>query len=437
MPISRSRKEPGAWVAKYRLTLFFAMTAVLVIAIATMTVNRVVGDLAEDNLIRIAEENTAQDALHIQSMMRGGHSGLGMPSDPDMAEAKGMEGMQQHKPLTLESLAGPEGLSATFPVLTEGLNIVKFNLLDLDGMAVWSSDPATVGVSKWENPLYRKALAGGVSSNLAKNYSVAQPDGAVRRTDVVETYTPLTDTPSGQVVGVMEIYKDISGDVALQVDEAKITVLWTTVGAMGGLFLALFGFVLAADVIISRSRKRELITVEEANQTLEGRVHRRTRALEDANRSLVDAQDQLVRTEKLATIGQMAGSVAHDLRNPLGGIKNAVYYLKRKVGTSELAQSNPKISQFLGIINQEVEHSNQIITDLLGFAHVKAPTLAPLNLEAVIEETLSRMEVRQDVCVIKGFDAGLPNFLADGELLQRVFINLVTNAQHACPRVEI
>ena len=153
MPISRSRKEPGAWVAKYRLTLFFAMTAVLVIAIATMTVNRVVGDLAEDNLIRIAEENTARDALHIQSMMRGGHSGLGMPSDPDMAEAKGTEGMQQHKPLTLESLAGPEGLSATFPVLTEGLNIVKFNLLDLDGMAVWSSDPATVGVSKWENPL--------------------------------------------------------------------------------------------------------------------------------------------------------------------------------------------------------------------------------------------------------------------------------------------
>ena len=55
---------------KYRLTLLFAATAMVVIAIAAIVVNHITGNLAEDNLIRSAEEDTARDGLHIQSMMR-------------------------------------------------------------------------------------------------------------------------------------------------------------------------------------------------------------------------------------------------------------------------------------------------------------------------------------------------------------------------------
>ena len=57
---------------KYRLTLMFALTAIVVTSIAAVIVNRVIGNLAEDNLVRTAEENTAQDAVHLQAMMRTG-----------------------------------------------------------------------------------------------------------------------------------------------------------------------------------------------------------------------------------------------------------------------------------------------------------------------------------------------------------------------------
>ena len=74
---------------KYRLTLAFALTAVIAIALATTTVNWVIGNLAEDNLVRIAEENTARDGVHIQSMMAVGSQ----HSMPGMAATGGQRSM--------------------------------------------------------------------------------------------------------------------------------------------------------------------------------------------------------------------------------------------------------------------------------------------------------------------------------------------------------
>ena len=156
-------------------------------------------------------------------------------------------------------------------------------------------------------------------------------------------------------------------------------------------------------------------------------------ALRDRNEQLLEAQEQLVRTEKLAVVGQLAGCVAHDLRNPLGAIKNAVYYLKGKLGASELAKSNPRIGQFLQILDEQVERSNTVITDLIDFSRVILPSLSSTVLENVIESTLSSMEVNDNVHIIKRFDADLPEVLADGNRLQRVFMNLVMNAQDSMP----
>ena len=60
-------------MSKFRLTWMFVAVSVVVISIATVIVTRVVGNLAEDNLVRVAEENAARDAIHIQSMLRGHH----------------------------------------------------------------------------------------------------------------------------------------------------------------------------------------------------------------------------------------------------------------------------------------------------------------------------------------------------------------------------
>ena len=101
-----------------------------VIAVAAIIVNHVIGDLAENNLVRMAEENTTRDAVHMEAMMRRGGAAHAMAFDG----ATSSDGtMQQPMLLDLETLTGPEGLSRTFPMLAEGLNVVKFNLFDLNG----------------------------------------------------------------------------------------------------------------------------------------------------------------------------------------------------------------------------------------------------------------------------------------------------------------
>ena len=129
--------------------------------------------LAEKNLIRVTEENTARDAAHFLSMLGGqqpsGHSArtesvpsmggaVQVASDTTgapmaMGTGQGMEHGLSTEPLTLDFLAGPRGLSADFSGLVQGLNIFKFNLFDLEGNAVWSTDPAFIGATKRESPL--------------------------------------------------------------------------------------------------------------------------------------------------------------------------------------------------------------------------------------------------------------------------------------------
>ena len=397
----------GAQVRKYLLPL---LLAVAVAAIGPVIATHIAGDISENNLVSIAEQNSSRDALHIQSLMRG----LGEPA-----------------PLRLKSSLVPEAFSGTFPTIVEQLNLAKLSLFDLNGKVIWSTDHATPGTSVWESPLFRKAAATRTSSKLLRDYDVIDFDGAPGQADVVETYVPILNDPSGRVIGVMALYRDVSSDMALQVNGTKSAVLWSTAATMGLLILVLFGTVIVADLTNHRSRRTEIAAIEEANRDLQEQVRIRSQELENADRQLAEARDRLLRVEKLASIGQMAGSVAHGLRNPLGSIKNAAYYLKRRLGASELARSNPRIEQFLEIIERQVDRSHQIITDLMAFACVNGPTLSPTNLGVVIENTLSGMQLRDNLRILKQFDSHLPEVSADGEQLHRVFMNLIMNAQEA------
>lgn len=89
------------------------------------------------------------------------------------------------------------------------------------------------------------------------------------------------------------------------------------------------------------------------NDILEIRVQERTKQLQEA-------QEELVRKEKLSILGQLSGSVGHELRNPLGVISNAVYFLKMV-----LADADETVREYLDIIKHEIDNSQQIITDLL------------------------------------------------------------------------
>ena len=122
---TEAKKAGQRGLRRYRLTLAFVFTALVVTAVASIVVNLVIGDLAEANLNRIAEENTARDTVHILSMMRmmepmvDQHPMDGMSSAEATDSGNAMQHGQQPMPLTLEFLASPEGLSRSYPMLVE------------------------------------------------------------------------------------------------------------------------------------------------------------------------------------------------------------------------------------------------------------------------------------------------------------------------------
>ena len=155
--------------------------------------------------------------------------------------------------------------------------------------------------------------------------------------------------------------------------------------------------------------------------------------LQIANMELRKAQEELVRSERLAAIGQLAGGVGHELRNPLGAIKNAAYYIRERLARSELAQKEPRVMEFLNIMDEEINASTKIINDLLGFSRVGKPSVSPTQIKDIIEDALSHTTIPEGIELIKKLEAELPQIEIDASQIQQVLVNIISNAVQAMP----
>jgi len=149
------------------------------------------------------------------------------------------------------------------------------------------------------------------------------------------------------------------------------------------------------------------------------------------NEQLNDAQEQLVRTEKLAAVGTLASGVSHELRNPLSAIKNAVFLLKRKLSKKAMPDIDEKIIKFLDIMDKEIDRCSKIINDLLGFTRVTKPTRFSADINAVVNEALSRVDISKNIKLSKSLQPDLPMIMIDANQIGQVLINLVENACQA------
>lgn len=182
-----------------------------------------------------------------------------------------------------------------------------------------------------------------------------------------------------------------------------------------------------------QTSEEELRASNEELQATEEELRATNEELQTANEELRDTQEQLIRSEKLAAIGQLAGGVGHELRNPLGAIKNAVYYIRGKVAKSELEQKEPRVMEFLDIVDDEINTSNKIINDLLGFSRVGKPAVSPSQIKKVIEDGLARIPIPENIELTKKLDANLPEVNIDPDQIQQVLVNMILNAVQAMP----
>ena len=159
------------------------------------------------------------------------------------------------------------------------------------------------------------------------------------------------------------------------------------------------------------------------SQKLEELVQHRTELLKQT-------QAKLVKSERLAAIGELAGMIGHDLRNPLTGIKNSAYFLKKKGTSIPEAQAR----EMLETIDKCVDYSNKIVNDLLDYSreiHLELQVYSPKKL---LTESLSMINVPDTIEVVNQLPEQ-PHLKVDLDKVKRIFINLIKNAIEAMPNV--
>jgi signal transduction histidine kinase len=149
--------------------------------------------------------------------------------------------------------------------------------------------------------------------------------------------------------------------------------------------------------------------------------------IEDAYQAEYAARQQ--RSERLAAIGQVAGGIAHELRNPLNVVKTSVYYLRNA------RQPNPaKTAEHLQRIERHVVVADGVITALSNFARLPLPNLHPFPVEACVREVLELTPLPDNVQLDLDCPPSLPAVLADRGQFQIVLGNLIRNAREAMPQ---
>jgi signal transduction histidine kinase len=149
---------------------------------------------------------------------------------------------------------------------------------------------------------------------------------------------------------------------------------------------------------------------------------------------LQGTQDELIRIEKMTSLGQMAASIAHEINNPLAGVLMYTKLLAKKI-TGDTFRKEESLD-YLSKMESEVTRCSKIIRNLLDFARQTEPMLRLVDINQVIEQVLAMVGHQaqlQNAEVIKEFSTSLPKVMADFDQLQQVFTNLTLNAIQAMP----
>jgi signal transduction histidine kinase len=192
------------------------------------------------------------------------------------------------------------------------------------------------------------------------------------------------------------------------------------------------GFNAMMDDISARDRERDalLARISGFNDELRAEVARATADLRTANEQLLQTQQRLGRSERLAAMGQVAASLAHEIGTPLNSISGHLHLLARRLPSDGDAQRR------VGIINQQLDSIVGSVRALLRRTHGRRVSLRPSDLNALIAGLLRLVGPTLDahrIAVTTKLDADLPSVYADPDGLHQVLLNLINNAVDAMP----
>jgi two-component system, NtrC family, sensor histidine kinase HydH len=285
---------------------------------------------------------------------------------------------------------------------TYGLKIRRIKIIDKQRKIIYSTEYDLIGKYEPDNSAIDQALNG-------KDLTLIEQEGGSSRlwytTCLADTYFPLREVSGnfwmlGNIYGVIQITQDVT-DQYVNVQRSIIVVILVAVGSMIFLFIMLTLIV----------RRGERILLERA-------------------RDQKNLEEKLQQSEKLASIGQMVATIAHEIRNPLGIIRSSAQVLAKA--------DNPdpnRVRKFSGIIVEEASSLSNILTDFLEFARPRSPWMKNTDVLEVISRLRNNLaqeiqdrRIEWSDTSVNGTDSKVQG---DPELLYQAFLNITMNAFEA------
>jgi len=159
--------------------------------------------------------------------------------------------------------------------------------------------------------------------------------------------------------------------------------------------------------------------------------------IKKAYQDLKEIQEQIVWTEKLASLGKLAATIAHEINNPLAGVLNYIRLIIKQLARNQFSHEKLEdISRYLKIMESETARCTEIVKDLLAFARRTKITMESNSIENIINKTLnlfSRELEMKELQLIKNISPDLPKVKCDFKQIQQVLLNLLYNASESMP----
>ena len=222
-------------------------------------------------------------------------------------------------------------------------------------------------------------------------------------------YAPLR-TPEGRIVGIISMDDPVDGRKPTRESLIPLEL-----------------FLHQAAITIENAQLIE--NLREARKQLEKYALQLEQKVEERTRELKKSQEELLKAQRLAVIGELAGMVGHDLRNPLTSIAGAQYYLKKHLSL----EANDKFRDMLDLIERNIAYSNKIINDLLDYSREIGLEISENTPKSLVKEALRLVEIPKNVQVLD-LTKSKPKIRVDVEKVRRVFVNLIRNAIEAMPK---